>query len=362
MSRHDPRGSELDLEARRASRALRSGADRLQVSGLADLERFERFRRRRARAERYKVIAIAAAVAVAVGVGASRMAAPQPSEPAIPIPAPGTGLIVFGRSSAGLDQRSLFTVRPDGTDEQRLPITYTDCGDWSPDGTTLHVTASQYPGAPLRPAVARPDGSGFTILDAGDRADLELGCGDWSPDGTHLVLEGFGDPASIDGIYVVDALDGSIIARLTRGLDVVPQYAPDGSAIVFQRTAPERSSDAGAAALFVVNIDGSGLRRITPWGAASSAGSWSIEDSIVFAGPNRTLWTVRPDGTGLQQMPIDVPGTPFQPRWSPDGMNITLGIRAAGQTDIYTVAADGSGLTKITDTPDADEWWPDWGT
>jgi hypothetical protein len=28
---------------------------------------------------------------------------------------------------------------------------------------------------------------------------------------------------------------------------------------------------------------------------------------------------------------------------------------------IYTLAADGSALTRITDTPSADEWWPDWG-
>ena len=359
MSGEDPRGSRLDLEARRASRAMRSAADRLQTAGLPDLERFDRFRRRRARMERYKVIAIAAAIAIAVAVVASRMAAPRPSEPAIPLPAPGTGLIVFGRSSAGLDQRSLFTVAPDGTREQRLPITYTDCGDWAPDGSMLHVTASEYPGSPLRPAIVHPDGSGFAILAVVDRAGLNLGCGDWSPDGTHLALEGFGDPSSIDGIYVVDALDGSNVTRLTHGLDVVPQYSPDGSAIVFERTAPQRHD--GAPALFVVNADGSGLRRITPWGATSSGGSWSVQGSIVFAGPDRTLWTVRADGTDLRQMPVDVPGRPFQPRWSPDGSEMTLGIRTAGQTDIYAMSADGSGLTKITDTPDADEWWPDWG-
>ena len=199
------------------------------------------------------------------------------------------------------------------------------------------------------------------ILAVEDRADLNLGCGDWSSDGAHLALEGFGDPSSIDGIYVVDARDGSNLTRLTHGLDVVPQYSPDGSAIVFERTPPQGSPRDGAPALFVVNADGSGLRRITPWGATSSGGSWGVQGSIVFAGPNRTLWTVRPDGADLRRMSIDVPGRPFQPRWSPDGSEMTLGIRTAGQTDIYTMSADGSGLTKITDTLDADEWWPDWG-
>jgi len=224
----------------------------------------------------------------------------------------------------------------------------------------LHVTASEYPGAPLRPAVVRPDGSGFQIFDAGIPADVDLGCGDWSPDGTRLVLEGFGSSSSIDGIYSIDARDGTGFVRLTRGLDVVPQYAPDGSAIVFERTAPDGAPHQGASALFVLGVGGSDPRRITPWRSAMSGGSWSRDGLIVFAGPRRSLLTVRSDGTGLKRIPVMLPGTPFQPRWSPDGSMITLGLRIGKQADIYTVAADGSGLTKVTDTPSADEWWPDW--
>jgi Tol biopolymer transport system component len=44
----------------------------------------------------------------------------------------------------------------------------------------------------------------------------------------------------------------------------------------------------------------------------------------------------------------------------PDGTAIVFGLQVKGQTDIYRVAADGSELTQLTDTPDADEWWPDW--
>jgi hypothetical protein len=361
MRSQDDRGTRVDLEARRASRELRVAAGRLEASARMDLERFERIRRRHARAERYKVIAVAAAVAITVGVVATRMVGPHLPAPASPAPLHGTGLIVFGRSSTGLDQRSLFTADPDGAGEQRLPVTYTDCGEWSPDGSMLHVTASEYPGAPLRPAIVRPDGSGFRILDTGIPADLQLGCGDWSPDGIHLVLEGFGPSSSVFGIYSIDARDGSDLTRLTHGRDVVPQYAPDGSGVVFQRTAPDGSSRQGASALFVVDVDGSDPRRITPWGTARSAGSWSPDDMIVFAGSDRSLWTERPDGSALQRIPVALPGTPFQPRWSPDGSEITLGIRIGGQTDIYVVTGDGSELTRVTTTPSADEWWPDWG-
>ena len=361
MRSEDDRGTHVDVQARRAARALRTAASRLEASARVDFERFERIRRRRVRVERYKVITIAVALAVAVAVAASRMASTNPPVPASPAPLPWNGLIVFGRSSVDLDQqRSLYTVAPDGTSEQRLPVTYTDCGEWSPDASLLHITASEYPGAPARAAVVRPDGSGFTIFDAGVPADLNLGCGDWSPDGTHLVVEGFGSPESIDGIYTIDAHDGSGLTRLTHGLDFVPQYAPDGSSVVFQRTAPDGAPKQGATALFLVDVGGSDPRRITPWGTATSGGSWSPDGLIVFAGSGRSLWTVRPDGTALERTAIELPGTPFQPRWSPDGSAITLGVRVGEQTDIYTVAADGSRLTRITDTPSAEEWWPDW--
>ena len=360
MRSEDDRGTHVDVQARRAARALRAAASRLEPSARVDFERFDRIRRRRVRVERYKVIAVAAAIAVAVAVAASRVTSLQPPVPASPAPLPGNGFIVFGRSGVGLEQRSLFTVAPDGTNEQRLPVTYTDCGEWSPDASLLHITASEYPGAPARPALVRPDGSGFKIFDAGVPADLNLGCGDWSPDGTHLVFEGFGSPESIGGIYTIDARDGSGLARLTQGLDFVPQYAADGSGVVYQRTAPAGAPHQGMSALFVVGVDGSDPRRITPWGAAISGGSWAPDGLIVFVGPGHALWTVRPDGTALERTGIELPGTPFQPRWSPDGSAITLGVRVGGQTDIYAVSADGSGLTRLTDTPSADEWWPDW--
>lgn len=360
--RHDAgRGSGVDVRARRAARQVRQVVAQLLPHAPADLERFERIRHRRRRNERVKAIVVAAVVAILAAVEIVHML-PRSNAPAHhPVPARGNGRIVFGRSAVGLDQRSLFTIDPDGSDELRLPQTTTDCGEWSPDGTRLHVTASEYPGAPLRPAIVNADGSGLTIVHPGAPRDLNLGCGDWSPDGSRLVLEGFGRSPAVNGIYVVTTNAGSTVTRLTHGFDVVPQYAPDGSAVVFQRTDGPRSDHAGAAALFVIGSDGSDLRRITPWGAASSAGSWSDTDSIVFAGPNDTLWTVRPDGTDLARLLVELDGRPFQPRWSPDGTAIVFGLRTQGQTDIYTVRRDGSALTRVTDTPGVDEWWPDWG-
>jgi TolB protein len=362
MTSDDGKGTPIDVRARRAAREFRTRVSQLGPHVGVDLERFEEIRHRRRRNERYRAIVVAAIVSAVVAFTIVRILPLKSSTPIGRGPSVQNGQIVFGRSAVGLDtQRSLFTISPDGSGERRLPISYTDCGQWSPDGSRLFVTSSEYPGAPLRPAVVNSDGRGFELFDTSAPSSLNLGCGDWSPDGTRLVLEGFGDVSAVDGIYSLSATDGSGLMQLTHGHDIVPQYAPDGSKIVFERASPSSGLHAGAAALFVVGSDGSGLRRITPWGSALSSGSWSTNGRIVFSGPDDTLRLVDPDGSDLTRIRVDLGGRPFQPRWSPDGTTIVFGLKVGGQTDLYSVRPDGTDLAQLTHTPDADEWWPDWG-
>ena len=57
---------------------------------------------------------------------------------------------------------------------------------------------------------------------------------------------------------------------------------------------------------FVVNADGAGLRQLTPWGLAEDPGSWSPDGRwILFTKPGGKLYVVRPDGSGLQRIPLD---------------------------------------------------------
>ena len=142
-----------------------------------------------------------------------------------------------------------------------------------------------------------------------------------------------------------------------------------------------RSDDTGPVGLFVVKLNGSGLRRITPPDFVTEGEpgpSWSPSGNKILFGnridPSHRLaiWVVNADGSGLHQLPI----TPacggafsdprsvscFSPGWSPDGTKIVFTrVSANGtQQNVYTVNADGSGLTQVTTSGGASQ--PDWGT
>ncbi|MGE5460184.1 MAG: TolB family protein [Solirubrobacterales bacterium] len=359
----------IDDRARRAAHDFRRSIEDLGGSDgeRSSLERFDRIRRRRQRGAQIAATVVASAVALAALLVLTR-AFSKNEQPAGP--SSHNGRIVYGRSAVGESEVRLYTIDPDGTGEIALPVSFTDCAEWSPDGTKLHVTASEYPGSPLRPAVIDADGTGFTLLNGISNPNLNLGCGDWSPDGSRLVVEGFPQKGArdLDGIYTVRASDGGGLTLVSRnpfgGFDAVPQFSPDGSQIVFFRDDPHRHLPHDVGALYVIGADGTGLRRVTPWGLAAAWGSFSPDGRwIVFADPRGDLDLVHPDGTGLTRVPLDLGGgQPLQPRWSPDGTMIVFGYSTNGQGDIYTVHPDGSGLVQITNTPTVDERWPDWGT
>ena len=87
----------------------------------------------------------------------------------------------------------------------------------------------------------------------------------------------------MNGIYTIRSSDGGGLTRLTNaavGMHDTPiDYSPDGRQIVFGRHTDNGCTDHSAN--FVVIVDGSGLRRITPWGFCDDDGSWSPDGSLI---------------------------------------------------------------------------------
>jgi TolB protein len=68
------------------------------------------------------------------------------------------------------------------------------------------------------------------------------------------------------------------------------------------------------------------------------------------------IYVMKPDGSGITQVIEREAGNLS---WSPDGSRILFTACNGGAPDLYVVNADGSGLTRITHTPET-EFDPVW--
>ena len=143
--------------------------------------------------------------------------------------------------------------------------------------------------------------------------------------------------------------------------DQNPLWSPDGTRLAFSTLRAHGNFD-----VWIMGADGSGQKALTSMpqnDAVNLPGSaWcKSSDRIVFAsdkdGPE-DIWTIKPDGTGLQQ----VSKSAYQdqePSWSPTCDRIAFQSERDGNWDIYVMKADGSDVTRLTTDP-ADDWAPNW--
>jgi Tol biopolymer transport system component len=320
---------------------------------------------------------------------------------------PGTnGKVVFSQ----FEPTYAVTIDPDGSDPHQIgPAGSTVCNTWSPDSSKVLCNLSSAEGVP-QPATANPDGSGFTLLNP--NLELDLFCLNWSPSGARLLChsDGGANPADA-GLYTVRSSDAGDLVRVTTtptdSFDNGYGYSPDGSRILyaqfdssnhgtlfsvkpdgsdpvelsppalsvahldfFDRVGADWSPDSSrvvfaaiksggrfTTALFVVSADGTGLRQIAPSGVGALSAQWSPNgDLIAFTSGCCGLpqaCVVHPDGTGLRRVTTAVDGAVFlTPVWSPDSTKLLIDREDLhnGQTSLWTVNTDSSGLSKLTDT------------
>ena len=263
------------------------------------------------------------APAVAAAPPGSR---PRPAAGPSAQPAAREQRIVF--SSRRSRNGEIYTMRLDGSDVERVsympPHRYNNGGDWSPDGRWI-----AYGSGANGLVVVRPDGEDARVV-------AKNSCLDPEPN----VCAG----------------------------DLHPSWSPDGRWLVFQRGQVETADCAAidkCPSLWLVRVDGTGLRRLTENGRDPH---WSPDGQrIVFAemgGVTNScnlnsserdcpgeLFTIRPDGTDRRALGL-VGDTP---RWSPDGLQIVYGSRPADSAphDLFVVELVTGRVRQITSGPGA---------
>jgi Tol biopolymer transport system component len=75
---------------------------------------------------------------------------------------------------------------------------------------------------------------------------------------------------------------------------------------------------------------------------------------------NAEIFTMNADGTGKTQL-TDQPGRPYGPAYSPDATEIAFYNHLSASTwSIYVMNADGTDIRRLTNQPGVLDWSPDW--
>jgi Tol biopolymer transport system component len=148
-----------------------------------------------------------------------------------------------------------------------------------------------------------------------------------------------------------------------------PAWSPDGNQLVFEVRNSKKGDPPNRRALFVVNADGSALRKLTDWSLnAGDSPDWSPDGTVILfrsvSTANRhhgNLYTIHPDGTGLKRL-TNYPAakTVLTGSFSPDGKWVTLArFSETPYPAIYVMRANGTGVHRVG--RDSAQYEPDWG-
>jgi len=329
------------------------------------------------------------ALAVAVGVTSATAHATAPGK---------NGPIAFVRyrQSDKPLWAEIWVIDPDGTGERKVshaPRGYLDLEpDWAPDGSRIVFDRCAPNAGRCALWSVKRDGSGEKMLSPLCRQSscVDDSSPSYSPDGHELAFSRFG--GGKDSIVVADTRlhhprKVFSFGRVPGAPSVVdPAWSPDGRRLAFvvSNENGTRFKPVNGVAVYVVNVDGRGLRRLTPWKLRAGTDDgidWSPDGMrLLFrTKPSRrtnsggNLYTIRPDGTGLRQLthfaPHDSqPGALRAGSYSPDGSSICFATYhgavesrpAFGHPDVFVMSADGTDVRPVTRAPNW-ESDPDWG-
>jgi Tol biopolymer transport system component len=203
------------------------------------------------------------------------------------------------------------------------------------------------------------DGRGRRQLTSGPGHDYDPS---FSPDGQQIVFRS--DRDGYDALYVMNA-DGSQLRKLSdhpAEEQRSPAWSPDGEWIAFTAFTP----DVSAPNLYVVRPDGSDRRQLTngQQPAFYEYPSWSPDgQQLVYhfhlGYGAKQIGRVNLDGSDQIALTKGLADNDY-PAWSPDGAQIAFKSERDGNREIYLMRADGSGQANLSQAPDSEDTFPVW--
>lgn len=290
-------------------------------------------------------------------------------------------------SNAGIctNCEDIYVMAPDGTNPTRLThgggapsdaAAYNSGGaDWSHSKKLIAFHSNQVDripqiylmnvdGTEQQLLVSLPGGAAFPSV---------------SQSGNELCFHGQTSPRDI---YIVN-LDGTGVTNLTspgtqpgqpgvNGDNIRCDWSPKGDSIAFT------SNRDGDQEIYVIETDGTGLRRLTAAAGSDANPTFSPKADLIAFESNRDgtpeIYVMNADGTDPERLtnftaePTPSNVSVSKPTWSPAGDRIAFHRRVGpqgrrGHLEVYTMNADGTNASQITFTTPSPGFsgFPSWG-
>jgi TolB protein len=171
---------------------------------------------------------------------------------------------------------------------------------------------------------------------------------DFTPDGKSIVYAS--SASGVAQLYMAN-LDGSNLRRLSSGssIEVEPKVNPKtGNSLVFV------SGRSGPQQIYRMNIDGADVQRLSSGEGQASNPAWHPNGThVAFA------WTRGYDPGNFNIFVMDVASREYvqltfgagrneNPTWAPDGRHIVFASNRSGSMQIWTMMADGKDPKRLT--------------
>jgi len=175
----------------------------------------------------------------------------------------------------------------------------------------------------------------------------------WSPDGKKIAFYAYQDSVTWS-IYIIN-IDGSDRTRLTfesNRWDNSPCWSPDSKKIAFAREYGDTLE------IWTINPDGSGLNQIKQ--LEGGGPSFTADGRILFHSKynDSEICIADINGENIIQL-TDNDAEDWHPEISPDGKQIAFMSDRDGNYEIYIMDKNGTNQKRITDN-EAGDWEPSW--
>lgn len=264
------------------------------------------------------------------------------------------------------DTTEIYTVDERGSDLRRLTNlapqhAWASHPAWSPDGHAIAFTVVWHAGNRHRSEIyiMSPGGGDLRPLTqtAGSRSSWNAS---WAPDGRHVAFAS--DRDGNHDVYIMRS-DGEGVERLTvtQGNERHswnPAWSPDGRRIAFD------SNRDGDDEIYILDLASRRVHAIgsTPQGKGSWTPAWSPDGRRIAFASNRDgadeLYVMNADGSGVRRINVRATG---RPRWAPHGKALIFQRFETPQREaVWTVAVDGTALTRLVGDERCSVRHPDW--